>query len=204
MGEKKHSFFKIVKPLMKAKFLVPVICILAVIAGWLFIGNKFTTESKSTKLGFEDIGELATQSAYVTEVNVTEDARDLFGIEIPFTQSKTIFSYDVVIKAGIDFSEIDYNVDDTAKTINITLPECKILSNEIKTDSFKLYHEAESLFTPITVEDINASISNLTADAEKTALDNGILDEARANAETIMKGFFAQQYNLEEYTVTFN
>lgn len=32
------------------------------------------SESKTTKIGFEDIGEMATQSAYCTEVNVTEDS----------------------------------------------------------------------------------------------------------------------------------
>lgn len=169
-----------------------------------FVKNAFTTESKSTKFGFKDIGELATQSAYVTEVNVTEDARELFGLEIPFTQSKTIFSYDVVVKAGIDFSEIKWDVDDNAKTISVTLPEFYISSTELQPDSFKLYHEAESIFTPITVEDINASIADLTKNAEQTALDNGILEEAEANAKELLTSFIGQDYDLEEYEIIFN
>lgn len=204
MEENKKSISKLVQPFLKPVYLFPLAGILVVICALIFIGNKFTTESKPTKLTLEDIGELATQSAYVTEVNLTEDARDIFGLEIPFTQSKTIFSYDVVIKAGINFADIQYSVNDTAKTISVTLPECKILSNEIQTDSFKLYHEAESIFTPITVEDVNSSISSLTEDAEQTALDNGILDEARTNAESILTGFFGQQYEPNEYEITFN
>lgn len=204
MNENKKSFSKLMWSLLKPKFLLPVAGIIVIIVAALLVRNIFTTQSKSTKLGFEDIGELATQSAYVTEVNVTKNAKDLLGLEIPFTQSKIIFSYDVIIKAGITFSEIKYAVDDTAKTISVTLPECRILSNEIKTDSFQLYHEAESLFTPITVEDINSSIADLTKNAEQTAIDNGLLEEARTNAETIISSFFAQQYDPEEYTIAFN
>lgn len=181
-----------------------MIGVIVVIIAAPFVKNAFTTESKSTKFGFKDIGELATQSAYVTEVNVTEDARELFGLEIPFTQSKTIFSYDVVVKAGIDFSEIKWDVDDNAKTISVTLPEFRLFEPSLLEDSFKLYHEAESIFTPITVEDISASISDLTENAKQTALDNGILEEAEANAKELIKSLIAQDYDLEEYDLTFN
>ena len=69
----------------------------------LFVGKEAVSESRPVKLGFEEIGELATQAAYCTEINVTDASRELFGLKIPFTQSKYIYSYDVVIKAGIDF-----------------------------------------------------------------------------------------------------
>ena len=78
--------------------------LLLVIVG-LGIRSVVLSESKSTKLGFENIGELATQTAYCTSVNVTEGSRELFGVTIPFTQSKYIYSYDIVIKAGFDFTE---------------------------------------------------------------------------------------------------
>lgn len=64
------------------------------------IGSEFKSSSKTTTLGLRNIGELATQSAYVTEVDVLEDARTLFGMSLPGTQSKYIYSYDFVIKAG--------------------------------------------------------------------------------------------------------
>ena len=77
--------------------IVKYIIIIAIVVFVLIVGvNKyFETKSDITKIGFEDIGELATQSAYCTEINVTEAARDLFGITIPFTQSKYIYSYNV-------------------------------------------------------------------------------------------------------------
>ena len=60
------------------KIILVIIVLLVIVLG---VGKYFMTESKSTKIGFEDIGELATQSAYCTEVNVTEAARELFGVE---------------------------------------------------------------------------------------------------------------------------
>lgn len=205
--ESKGNKSEIVVALLK--FLSPrnilaLIIIIAIIAGTIFVKDTFFTDSKATKLGFENIGELATQSAYVTEVNITENARDLFGLEIPFTQSKTIFSYDIVIKAGINFEDITYAVDDGAKKISVKMPETKILSSEIDHDSFKLYHEAESIFTPITVGDINQSLTDLTKDAEETALANGMLDEAETNAEMIITNFFGQTYDMAVYTIEFN
>ena len=86
----------------------------------------------------------------------------------------------------------------------MTLPEFRLFEPSLLEDSFKLYHEAESIFTPITVEDISASISDLTENAKQTALDNGILEEAEANAKELIKSLIAQDYDLEEYDLTFN
>ena len=101
--------------------LVIALIIIAVLGG-ISLGVKQVafTDNKTTKLGFEDIGELATQEARCTEVNVTDQSKKLFGIKIPFTQSKYIYSYDVVVKAGIDFNKITWSVKDKTITVKIT------------------------------------------------------------------------------------
>ena len=178
---------------------VCIILILAAVAAG--VKSVIFSESKTTKIGFEDIGELATQSAYCTEVNVTEAARELFGITIPFTQSKYIYSYDVEIKAGFDFQEITWEVKD--KTIEVRLPETKILSCDVDLDSMKIYHEDESIFRQITLEENNKALADLKQKAEEDAVANGLLENARSNGETILEGFFAGVYDLEEYEIVF-
>ncbi len=178
---------------------VCIILILAAVAAG--VKSVIFSESKTTKIGFEDIGELATQSAYCTEVNVTEAARELFGITIPFTQSKYIYSYDVEIKAGFDFQEITWEVKD--KTIEVRLPETKILSCDVDLDSMKIYHEDESIFRQITLEENNKALADLKQKAEEDAVANGLLENARSNGETILEGFFAGVYDLEEYKIVF-
>ena len=159
------------------------------------------SESKTTKIGFEDIGEMATQSAYCTEVNVTEDAKELYGMRIPFTQSKYIYSYDIVIKAGYDFNEIEWK--EKNKTIEVKLPEAKVLSNELDMDSFKVYHEEESVFSKITLEENNDAVKKMKLNAQENAIANGLLENARSNAETMLTGFFADEYDLDEYKIVF-
>ena len=159
------------------------------------------SESKTTKIGFEDIGEMATQSAYCTEVNVTEDAKELYGMRIPFTQSKYIYNYDIVIKAGYDFNEIEWK--EKNKTIEVKLPEAKVLSNELDMDSFKVYHEKESIFSKITLEENNDAVKKMKLNAQENAIANGLLENARSNAETMLTGFFADEYDLDEYKIVF-
>ena len=79
-------------------------------AGAFGLKSLFATDGKTTRLGFEDIGQLATQAAYCTEVKVAEKSAELWGLTIPFTQSKYIYSYDVEVKAGFDFGAITWSV----------------------------------------------------------------------------------------------
>ncbi len=180
------------------------IIILIVLVGILtFAGGKnyILNNSRTVEIGFENIGELVTQSVYCTEVNVIEASRELWGIEIPFTQSKYIYSYDVIIKAGYNFKDISWNVKDNV--ITVLLPEVKILSNEIIDGSFKVYHEQESIFRPISLSENNKAQENLKENAKQNAIDNGLYNNAKENAKTILTSFFSNVYNLKEYEVKF-
>ena len=179
------------------------ILVVILLAAAVALGAKtvLSADGRTARLGFEDIGELATQSAYCTEVEVTEASRELLGVTIPFTQSKYIYSYDIVIKAGFNFEEIEWELND--HRIEVKLPETKILSSEINLDSFKLYHEDESIFRQITMDENNEALKSMQENAEKDAVANGLLDNARANAETILTGFFAGAYDMDEYEIVF-
>lgn len=186
---------------LKTIVLLVLVIILAITVAGLGFKVTHTTESKTTKLGFEDIGEFATQSAYCTEVSSTANARKLFGHNLPFTQSKIVFSYDVVIKAGYDFSAITWDVHDT--TITVKLPEVKVLSCEVKEDSFKKYVEDESIFTPFTLDDNNNAMKSLKETAQTDAIANGLYENARSNAETMLTTFFSSAYDMDQYTIEF-
>ena len=81
--EGESGFFK----LYLTQKAVKIILIIAVIV-ILFIGvsRYFLTESRTTKLGFVDFGELGTQTAYCTEGNVTARARVVVAMTSMFTQ----------------------------------------------------------------------------------------------------------------------
>ena len=181
------------KSIVKAKLIALIAVIVIALGAGLYFGKSLSSESRITKLGFEDMGELATQAAYCTMVEDTEAARDLFGVEIPFTQSRLIYSYDVIVRAGLDFEQIEWSVDEPNKVIEVKLPEIRVLNSELDTESFKLYLEDESIFRRISMEE----------NARRQAVGNGLLDEARANAEAILRSFFAGVYDLEKYEIVF-
>ena len=83
------------------------------------------------------------------------------------------------------------------------LPEVRVLSNEIDLDSFQVYHEEESIFRPITLEENNEAMTRLRAAAQENAIANGLFENARDNAEAILTGFFGGVYDLEEYELRF-
>ena len=191
------------KSIVKAKLIALIAVIVIALGAGLYFGKSLSSESRITKLGFEDMGELATQAAYCTMVEDTEAARDLFGVEIPFTQSRLIYSYDVIVRAGLDFEQIEWSVDEPNKVIEVKLPEIKVLNSELDAESFKLYLEDESIFRRISMEENNDSMIEMEENARRQAVGNGLLDEARANAEAILRSFFAGVYDLEKYEIVF-
>ena len=200
--EKKESkLFKFFKKFIKRKIAIFIIIIVIIVAVVIGLRSNIFFDSKTTKIGFEDIGELATQAAYSTQLGIIDDSRELYGVTIPFTQSKYIYSCDVVIKAGFDFGDIEWAENDNI--IEVKLPEIKILSSELDLDSFKIYHEDESVFNQITMTETNESMKKLQKTAEENAVANGLLENARDNSETILKVFFSNKYDLEKYEIVF-
>ncbi|MCD8147748.1 MAG: DUF4230 domain-containing protein [Clostridiales bacterium] len=184
---------------------VVILVIVALLIGSYITANGLTREtssgSETVEIGFEDIGELVTQSAYCKEINTTNSAKNLFGFTLPFTQSTYIYSYGVEVKAGYDFSAITWSVEDT--TIEVTLPEAKVLSCELDLDSFQVYYEKESAFNHITLEESNEALQTLTDKAKESAIADGLMDNARTNAETILAAFFSSAFDLDEYELKF-
>ena len=186
-------------------FIATVVAALMIILGAFYFGftKSFSSETTSHIIGFEDVGDLTTQSAYCTEVKTLTSSRNILGIQIPFTQSQCIYSYDVIVNAGYDFSQIQCVPKESVSQIVIYLPEVKITGTELVEDSFKLYIEDQSIFSPITLEDNNNAIQELQEEAKQKAIDNGLYEAARANVENLLKGFLSSQFDLNVSDVVF-
>lgn len=193
---------KVIETVKIKKYLIIFsVVVIALLCGIIGHDVYKSSESEETKIGFEDIGELATQSAYCTEVNVTDTARELFGMKIPFTQSKYIYSYDFVVKAGFDFEKIKWSEKDNK--ITVKLPEVKVLSNEAVDDSFKVFHEKESIFRQIKLEENIEAIKEMKKQAVKDAVENGLYENAKNNAEMLLTAFFGSVYDMNQYQIEF-
>ena len=200
----KKEFFsgKINRNLFLICLAIILICI-TIIAGMLVQTRKNKVESRTVAFGLRDIGELVTQAGYFTNVQKNNKDQKLFGVSVPFTTSQYIYSYDGIVKAGLNFSELEIQVDDANKIVTVTMPEVKIFDISIDNDSLKIYDESQSIFTPLHITDLNDAQIKLKEEVRQTAIDNGILEGAARNAKTLISGFLSGTLDLKDYTIEF-
>ena len=193
------------------KFIIAVIIIILLCAVLVYTRKEaksnYVSDEKITEIGFENIGELATQSVTTTTVRVETKDLKLFNVSIPLTQSKYIYTYNTTIKAGINFSDVKWQLgdtDDTSHNIYVDIPEVKTLSADIDLDSFKALHEENNIFSPITLTEHNDSLIQLRENALSDAINSGLYDRALDNAKTILTSFISQVYPSNEYNIIFS
>ena len=178
-------------------------CVIVIICAALGVASVTTVKSETVQFALKDIGELATQAGFYTNVQMIKGSRQLFNIDIPFTENKYIFGYDGVIKAGLDFGDIDMDVHEEARIITVKLPSVKILSNDIDHNSLEVYDEVKNIFNPLKLSDVNLSLVEMEKQAEETAIANGLFENARANAEVLIRGFLSGAFDLGVYSLKF-
>lgn len=151
--------------------------------------------------GLNDMGVLITEEYYFTQVEDYTSVKKIFKI-IP-SESNVVFSYDGIVTAGIDCSQVAVNKDDTNKQIVITLPKSKIQQVDIDFDSFKLYSEKEGMWNKLNFDDYNLSMVEFEKDAQTKAMDKGILERADERAESVITNFVKSILNDDEYTISY-
>ena len=190
------------------KFLVYLITIVIFI-GIIFLGIKlstnFKTQEKITKLGLEDVGELVTQTCYTTVIEDSKVNRDFFKLfDIPFTESRQIFSYDFEVDASVNFDEIkNKKIDDENSTIEVELPHSKIYKTTLNPSSFRVYLDSESLFSRIDLEKHNSAIQKMQDQAQNDCVANKILSSADENAEKLISGIIKGNSKYKKYKINF-
>ena len=187
----------------------------AIVLGGLYVMQKYHAKPEeepvqinlSTEIQgrINEIGQLAT-AEYMYEITqvLEEPPQELFNIQLPLPTSRSIYSYGGTIKAGIEFSQVQIDVNEETKTVTVTMPKVIQISNEIDNDSFKLYDEKNSIFNPISMESYNKSIDALKTAAEESAKERGLQENALENAKLIITNMLESVIDTQEYKVVFN
>lgn len=129
--------------------------------------------------------ELNTYSYLCTDVITKADSKTFKDWKIPFTEKSFIVQYDGTVKAGIsDLTKAQ--VEEEGEKIIVKLPEIEITSAEIDNDSFEKLDESNNIFNPITIEDLNEAQKDLKEKMIDQAINKGILDSAKENAEIVI------------------
>lgn len=193
--------------LLKKLSAVAVVVILVIGASYFL----FKTDNGKPKITNETIGvqvkelkELATIQYKYKEIASREDWNTLFNIKLPFTKSSFIVSYTGILKLGIDLSETKVDVDENSKTIKVTLPESKVLSNELDLKSLKVYDEKNSIFNPVKVKDYSEFTKSGKENAEKDARESGVFEQSKEVAKKIITDLLNTTKEIKEnYKIVF-
>lgn len=102
-----------------------------------------------------------------------------------FSKSYSIVKYSGILRAGIaDFTDISYDVEMEGNTVTLNIPKAELLGNDIT--SMEIFDEKQSIFVPITTQEIFDEIENARKSTVEELIDEGLLDEAREYAVKII------------------
>ena len=155
----------------------------------------------------KNISELASVEYRYTNVGTLDSARVFTFMKewkVPFSKKAAIVTMDGVIKAGIDLSQVKIESNENKKTITVTMPESRILSNELDEKSFKVYQEDESVWNQITLTDSKELRDQIKKQAEQNAVENKILEQASDKAEQLVRSIIEATPGIKEtYQISF-
>lgn len=161
--------------------------------------HEKTSSIEIVKEKLKETAELNTGSYLCTTVITKADSRKIKGWKIPFTQKSFTISYDGTVKAGIkDLTKAE--VSQNGDKVIVKLPEVEITGTEIDNDSFEILDESNGVFNTISADDVNDAQKELKKKMEQRAIEKGILDMAKNNAEELVTELLkssTNQYNVE-------
>lgn len=190
-------------PKIGRTIILVAIALLIVYIG-LTTSSNFRTNTKATKFGLQDMGELITQTAFVTIVQDSRDDRDFFNLfKIPFTESRMIFSYDFTVDASVNFERITYELDDEKNEITVKLPHASHYKTTPDFESQVIYLDQSNLFSRIELKEHNEAMIKMTNKATTTAIENNLLEAADKNAQKIISAMFKSDPKRKDYKVTY-
>ncbi len=167
--------------------IVTILVLAAIVLGGGYFGLKrFTSVKSESHLALVD-----RQLSYCQEL-ITAKYRysDIITLKKTsgFAKSYSIIKYTGLIRTGIaDITDVSYSVSLDGKTITLSVPQAEVLGNEIVSQS--VFDEKQSIFVPISTQDIFDEIDKAKDQALEDMIAEGILEESREYAVKIITQF---------------
>ena len=183
--------------------IIIIACIFFVVGRlWPSSENPTTMTSDLLSQQIQSISELASVEYNYTNMGKYENQATFYGWKVPFTIKSFIISYDGVIKAGIDMSQVEVKVK--SKKIQMTMPKAKILSHEIDEKSIEVFDETKNIFNQISITDYNQFAIDQKEKMEDNVKQKGLLKEAQEKAQSTITTFIKSSYpSLDDYEISF-
>lgn len=149
-------------------------------------GKEITSIIIEEKL--KPIQKLATSQFEYNGVKCINDARKIFGMDIPLTTKEIDMSYSGVIKVSYDLNEMNYKIVPKNNIVIFCLPEPEI-DNYILQNSV-VCNEKNNIFNPIYSDEISNYLAIVEDEELQRAEQQGIYEEAENSLKNIVKKCF--------------
>ena len=184
-----QGFFS--RKINKILWKIILILILAALPGLCgFYGFKKFSEIKTEKrialaaAEMQKCAELISVKNYYSDIVSIKKSR-IAGL----AKSFSIVRYEGILRAGIaDLSLCDVKISQNGKKVEIVIPECEVLGNDIS--GIEVFDEDRSIFVSVTMKEMIDEINLSRKKKKEKLIEAGILEEARQQAIMIIKNIF--------------
>ncbi|HOO25787.1 MAG TPA: DUF4230 domain-containing protein [Clostridiales bacterium] len=148
--------------------------------------------------------DLITTKYKYKDAGTYEDFKTVFGKKVPGTTDKVVYTYKGTISVGVDLSNVEYDIDNENKIIKVSIPDLRIMTNEIDASSFEYPFVSDSVFNPTVMENYTNLIATLKSlKEEELKKDKEFMDEAKRNTRNVIQRFLTFSDATKDYNVIF-
>lgn len=172
-----HRFFK--------KLFLWLLLIAIILVALLFLWQKLSKVEIEKKYALvsqelQHCSELTTVKINYSDI-VTLKKTGVMGM----AKSYSIVKFSGVIRCGIEnLGESRMYIDEDGKGITLRIPAAKVLGNDIQ--EISVFDEQQSIFVPITTQEVLDQVNFAREDTLQKNLDSGILAESEQQARTLL------------------
>lgn len=163
--------------------------------------KKQAPEQKPNVLTLKEMSDLATVEYTVTKIIKARDNNTWFKIG----DRKILMSCEANIKAGVDMRAINENsFKKNGKTIEVVLPQPKVISFSIPPEGIKTEYEEVGIFREKFKSQERDALATQAEQQIRSSIDSlGILNQAKANTSLFVTNFL-KNLGYENISITYN
>lgn len=142
----------------------------------------------------------ASQDYSITEKSTQDPSRFFNLFDIPFTDTSFWYRYAGTIKVGVSLENAAMEGSND-RAISITLDQPYIISNTPDMDASGVLEANDNLFAHVNIEDVDNFQRDCIRISEESAMNGGLMEQARSNAQTNLSNMFKAALG-DDYQVT--
>ena len=188
----------------KVVLLLPILLII-ITGGFIIkiLGRENNSYNDNTKVlsTISQVLDLNTVKYNYSNIVAVKKDKSINDIKIPFTEQSFIIKYEGVINGGVKLEDIII-AENTGKSINIEINQCRILNHYIDDENLYVYDIKNSIFNKLDTNDILSDISKYKKEYEDKILKEGFMEEIKENTKSSLVNLL-NNIGYEEVNISF-